>query len=84
MIRRYSFHRGASGTRFLTDRLQGSRFYDRIAGYFDSSLLEFAGEAFDSVSGKIRIVCNSDLNSRDVMVAQKAEHAQKISFFKND
>ena len=30
---------------FLADRLQGARRYDRIAGFFSSSLLEVAGEA---------------------------------------
>ncbi len=84
MIRRYSFHRFNKGARFLTDRLPGARSYDRIAGYFDSSLLEFAGEAFESVAGKIRIVCNSDITERDAAAARTPEQAQKLSFFKND
>lgn len=84
MIRRFSFHKGEQGTRFLTDRLKNAKSYDRIAGYFDSSLLEFAGEAFESVTGTIRIICNSDLNPQDVLIAQNADHAQKISFFKHD
>lgn len=84
MIRRFSFHKGEKGNRFLTDRLQGAQSYDRIAGYFNSSLLEFAGEAFESVSGTIRIICNSDLRVEDVNQAQKAEQAQKLSFFRHD
>lgn len=44
MIRRYSFHRGGPGTRFLTDRLRRAKSYDRIAGYFDS-FLKWNGKA---------------------------------------
>ncbi|MBN2352079.1 MAG: hypothetical protein JXD23_05865 [Spirochaetales bacterium] len=84
MINRFSFHKGMKGTRFLSDRLHNARSYDRIAGYFNSSLLEFAGEALETVKGKIRIVCNSDLRPEDVVAAQKAEHAQKVSFFELD
>ncbi len=84
MISRHVFHRGAKGTRFLTDRLQGALSYDRIAGYFDSSLLEFAGEALESVAGRIRIVCNSDVSERDIVAARGPEQAQKLSFFKTD
>ena len=83
MIKRYCFHKGVSGSRFLTERLTDAEAYDRIAGYFDSSLLEFAGEAFESVRGRIRIICNSSLNPRDVATAQQADHAQKISFFRH-
>ena len=60
MIRRYSSKQSLSGE-FLRDRLEGAQSYDRIAGYFSSSLLEVAGEAIDSMSGKVRIICNSDL-----------------------
>ncbi|MBN1524677.1 MAG: hypothetical protein JW904_09350 [Spirochaetales bacterium] len=84
MINRFSFHKGKKGTRFLADRLQNARSYDRIAGFFNSSLLEFAGEALETVSGKIRIICNSELRPEDVAEAQKAEQAQKTSFFKLD
>lgn len=83
MIRRYVFHRNRQGTRFLPERLEGAVSYDRIAGYFDSSLLEFAGESFESVQGRIRIVCNSDLSPQDVATAQHAEQTQKLSFFKH-
>jgi hypothetical protein len=34
---------------FLATRLQGARRYDRIAGFFSSSLLEVAGEALELV-----------------------------------
>ncbi|ORC33984.1 hypothetical protein B4O97_13935 [Marispirochaeta aestuarii] len=84
MINRYVFHREKKGTSFLPERLKNALSYDRIAGYFDSSLLEFAGEAFEEVNGPIRIICNSDLNPQDILTAQRAEQAQKISFFKHD
>ena len=84
MIRRHVFHRGQPGRSFLPDRLAGATSYDRIAGYFDSSLLEFAGEAFESVKGRIRIVCNSRLNAADVTQAARADQEQKQIFFRHD
>ena len=53
-------------------RLSEAQSYDRIAGYFSSSLLEIAGEEIDSISGEVRILCNSDLAVEDV---QSARHA---------
>ena len=47
---------------FLNVRLQNARSYDRIAGYFSSSIVEVAGEALESIAGKVRIICNSDLD----------------------
>jgi hypothetical protein len=83
MIKRYVFQRKRTptGTAFLTERLAGAVGYDRIAGYFDSSLLEMAGEAFEELSGKVRLLCNADINPADVAAAGQA---QKLSFFKND
>jgi superfamily II DNA or RNA helicase len=83
MINRHVFQRSRaqSGREFLSERLVGAVSYDRIAGYFDSSLLELAGEALEGVTGTIRIVCNSDIKAEDVVAA---EQAQKLSFFKND
>ena len=46
MIHRYSSRRSPLKD-FLAARLQGARRYDRIAGFFSSSLLEVAGEALD-------------------------------------
>jgi superfamily II DNA or RNA helicase len=75
LIRRFSSRRQKLDRSFLTVRLQGALAYDRIAGYFSSSLLEVAGEALDSVSGKIRVVCNSDLDPKDVQTARAAQNA---------
>lgn len=83
MITRHVFQRkrSPSGTAFLSDRLAGAIGYDRIAGYFDSSLFEIAGEAFEGIGGKTRMLCNADIRAEDVAAA---EQAQKLSFFKND
>ena len=51
--------------------------YDRIAGYFSSSILEVAGEALQTVGGKIRVVCNSGLLPADVEVAKAAQAAMR-------
>jgi superfamily II DNA or RNA helicase len=75
----------SSGQSFLLEKLKGAISYERIAGYFDSSLFEFAGEALERVNGPIRIVCNSDIKARDIAAAGPGvEQAQKLSFFKND
>jgi len=44
MIHRYSSRRKTLKD-FLSRQLQGGRHYDRIAGFFSSSLLEVAGAA---------------------------------------
>ena len=77
MIHRFSSRRDSLDRSFLADRLDGAARYDRIAGYFSSSLLEVAGEAIASVSGPIRMVCNSDLDARDVETAKAAHHAMQ-------
>ncbi|MCB8978662.1 MAG: DEAD/DEAH box helicase family protein [Ardenticatenaceae bacterium] len=77
MIHRYSSRRQSLKTTFLNARLQNAQAYDRIAGYFRSSLLEVAGEAIESISGQIRIVCNSDLHPKDVETARAAQQAMR-------
>ena len=56
---------------FLRERLRGAISYDRIAGYFRSSIFEVAAEELSSVS-HIRIVCNSDLNPQDIHASKEA------------
>jgi superfamily II DNA or RNA helicase len=75
MIRRFSSRRQQLDQSFLTQRLHSARSYDRIAGYFSSSMLEVAGEALETISGPIRIVCNSDLDVCDVATARAANYA---------
>ena len=76
MLNRFSSRKTDLGKQFLTDRLQGAVSYDRIAGYFCASVLEIAGEAMGKVTGKIRIICNSELVAADVRVAGLA--AQRL------
>lgn len=65
------------GEDFLTKRLQGAVSYDRIAGYFCSSVLEIAGEAMEQVRDTVRIVCNSGLSPEDVRIAALAKQRMK-------
>jgi superfamily II DNA or RNA helicase len=75
MIHRFSSRRQRLGESFLAERLRGAQSYDRIAGYFSSSILEVAGEELESVSGTVRMVCNSVIDARDVETAKKAAQA---------
>ena len=72
MINRFSSRGQRMDRSFLAARLHHAQSYDRIAGYFSSSLLEVVGEELESVQGRIRMVCNSDLAPEDVQVAQAA------------
>jgi hypothetical protein len=54
--------------------------YDRIAGYFRSSLFEVAGEAINKVQGPVRIICNSDLDPQDLVTAAAAQAALRRSW----
>ena len=69
MLNRFSSRKTDLGKQYLADRLHGAVSYDRIAGYFCSSVLEIAGEAMENIPGKIRIICNSGLAPEDVKVA---------------
>ena len=64
----------------LRERLRGAVAYDRIAGYFRSSLFEVAGEELEAIDGPIRIVCNSDLEPNDVKTAVAAQSALRRSW----
>lgn len=74
-ITRFSSRRQRLGRTFLAERLRNARAYDRIAGYFTSSLLEVVGEELESVRGPIRIVCNSQLDPQDVATALAARQS---------
>ena len=77
MISRHSSRRQPLDAGFLNARLQGATRYDRIAGYFSSSILEIVGEALERIDGKIRVVCNSALSRSDVEVAKAAQAAMR-------
>jgi superfamily II DNA or RNA helicase len=70
MVNRYSSRTNKLGEQFLVAKLQGAVIYDRIAGYFCSSILEVAGEAIEAIQGKVRVICNSGLAPSDVAVAK--------------
>ena len=74
-MRRFSSRRQRLAESFLAERLHTARAYDRIAGYFSSSMLEVAGEALESMCGPVRVVCNSELDVRDVGTARAASYA---------
>ena len=77
VIQRFSSRRQKLDQSFLTQRLERAQSYDRIAGYFSSSILEVAGEALETMTGPIRVVCNSDLDVRDVETAKAANYAMR-------
>ena len=77
---RHSSRRSRLDQSVLSQRLAGAAAYDRIAGYFRSSLFEVAGEALGQVQGPIRILCNSDLDPQDVVTAAAAQAALRRSW----
>jgi superfamily II DNA or RNA helicase len=77
VIRRFSSLREGLDESFLNARLRGARSYDRIAGYFSSGILDVAGEALEGVTGTVRIICNSELDPRDVQTARTAQLAMR-------
>jgi superfamily II DNA or RNA helicase len=80
MITRHSSRKNPLDSSFLNQKLQNAQAYDRIAGYFRSSIFEVAGEALSSVSGCIRVICNSDLDPLDVSTAKAAQQAMRKSW----
>ena len=73
MLERHSSRRSRLDHTVLMQRLDGAVSYDRIAGYFRSSLFEVAGEAIAKVNGPVRIICNSDLDPQDLVTAAAAQ-----------
>ena len=80
MMQRHSSRRDRLDQSVLAQRLTGAVSYDRIAGYFRSSLFEVAGEALASVAGPVRIICNSDLDPQDLVTAAAAQAALRRSW----
>ena len=77
MISRYSSRRNNLNGTYLNEKLKNAASYDRIAGYFCSSILEIAGESIENLSGKARIICNSNLKAEDVKIASYANIKMK-------
>ncbi len=80
MIRRFSSRLQKLDASFINQRLKGAVSYDRIAGYFRSSMLEVAGEKLENMDGKVRVVCNSDIDSEDAKTAKAAQQALRRSW----
>jgi hypothetical protein len=80
MLKRHSSRRNRLDQAVLNQRLEGAVSYDRIAGYFRSSLFEVAGEALAKVTGPVRIICNSDLDPQDLVTAAAAQAALRRSW----
>ena len=74
MMQRHSSRRSRLDQSVLVQRLNGAVGYDRIAGYFRSSLFEIAGEALASVAGPVRVICNSDIDPQDLATAASNSH----------
>ncbi|MHB1453406.1 MAG: phospholipase D-like domain-containing anti-phage protein [Saccharofermentanales bacterium] len=77
MINRYSSRLNKLSQAFLNEKLKNASSYDRIAGYFCSSILEIAGESIENITGEVRIICNSTLNAEDVKTAAYANVKMK-------
>lgn len=82
-LTRFSSRHGRLDQAFLADRLRGATTYDRIAGYFRSSIFELVGEEIDTIK-KVRIVANADLDLEDVQAAQKVREARLFQRFVED
>jgi hypothetical protein len=80
MLQKHSSRRNRLDKAVLNQRLVGALSYDRIAGYFRSSLFEVAGEAIMQVAGKVRMICNSDIDPHDLSTAAAAQAALRRSW----
>ena len=74
MIKRYSSRRKKLDQSFLNEKLKDAKSYERIAGYFASSIFEVSGEALENIEGVIRIICNSSIEVEDVKTANLANN----------
>jgi ERCC4-related helicase len=77
MVNRYSTRTSRLDESFLNKKLQHAVNYDRIAGYFCSSILEIAGESIENVAGKVRVICNSGVTKEDVKAAAAAQQMKQ-------
>ena len=70
-LQRFSSRRHSLYESFLKQRLSHAVSYDRIAGYFQSSLLGLAAEELQGIK-TVRIVCNTEVNPADVHAVRQA------------
>lgn len=80
MIHRFSSRINNLGETFFKNSLENAVSYDRIAGYFSSSIIEIAGENIEKMSGTIRIICNSQLQAEDVKFIKDQPQAMKLEW----
>ena len=73
-IQRFSSRAGRLSHAFLKDRLARAKSYRRIAGYFRSSIFELVEEEIAGIDS-IEIVCNSDLDPRDITASRLARES---------
>lgn len=69
MLNRFSSRLERLDHAFLRERLRNAQSYDRIAGYFRSSIFEVAAEEISRID-RVRVVCNSDLDPDDLRTSQ--------------
>lgn len=74
-INRFSSRRQRLDKVFLAEKLRGAKSYRRIAGYFRSSIFELVGEEIAQIPD-VRIVCNSELDARDILVSRAVQEAK--------
>ena len=79
MINRFSSRVNNLGETFFKNALRNAASYGRIAGYFSSSIIEIAGEYIDQMQGKVRIICNSQLQVDDVKFIKDQPQAMKLN-----
>lgn len=77
MVKRYSTRTSRLDESFLNKKLKNAVKYDRIAGYFCSSILEVAGESIENITGKVRVICNSGITKEDVDAAAAAQQMKQ-------
>lgn len=82
-LRRFSSRTERLDTEFLAKSLQGAVKYFRIVGYFRSSIFELVGEEIALIP-EVKIVCNSELDLVDFLVATGRNTALKERWNKVD
>jgi ERCC4-related helicase len=80
MIHRFSSRINNLGETFFKSALENAVSYDRIAGYFSSSIIEIAGESIEKMTGTVRIICNSQLQAEDVKFIKDQPQAMKLEW----
>lgn len=73
---RHSSRRASIYETFLKPRLVGATCYNRIVGYFQSSLLELASESLAAIP-RVRILCNTEVAAADVKTVRMATGARR-------